>query len=114
MAGDGQEVRTYDVELTTLLGKRSGSLGVRLSGECFSGVLRLMKQENPVQGQLSPDGQCRLTGSIRTRMGAYPFEGEGHLLPECLEMILRYLKMLCVHIDPNSSKHVVSILIRLT
>ena len=89
MAGDGQEVRTYDVELTTLLGKRSGSLGVRLSGECFSGVLRLMKQENPVQGQLSPDGQCRLAGSIRTRMGAYPFEGEGHLLPECLEMILR-------------------------
>ena len=38
---------------------------------------------------MSPDGQCRLTGSIRTRMGAYPFEGEGHLLPECLEMILR-------------------------
>ena len=89
MADDGLEVRTYDVELTSLLGKRPGSLGIMLSGERLSGVLRLMKHENPVQGQLSPDGQCRLTGSIRTRMGAYPFEGEGRLLPECLEMTLR-------------------------
>lgn len=89
MADDAPETRIYDVELSTLLGKRGGSLGVSiLEGRLF-GLLSLMKAENPVQGVVDAEGRCRLSGSIRTRMSAYPFEGEGKLLPECVELMLR-------------------------
>ncbi len=89
MADETPETRIYDVELSTLLGRRCGSLGVSiLEGRLF-GLLNLMKAENPVQGVVDSEGRCRLTGSIRTRMSAYPFEGEGRLLPECVELMLR-------------------------
>ena len=83
------ESRTYDIELSTLLGKRIGSLGLQISGKQFSGILHLMKAENPVHGHLLEGGMCRIIGSIRTRMNTYPFEGEGLLLPESIELLLR-------------------------
>lgn len=83
------ETRIYDVELSTLLGKRVGSLGLQICGECLSGVLKLMKAENLVQGRLFENGACSLTGSLRTRMNNYSFTGEGLLLPERMDMLLR-------------------------
>ncbi len=59
-----------------------------LEGRLF-GLLSLMKAENPVQGVVDAEGRYRLSGSIRTRMSAYPFEGEGLLLPESVELMLR-------------------------
>ena len=56
------ESRTYDIELSTLLGKRIGSLGLQISGKQFSGILHLMKAENPVHGHLLEGGMCRIIG----------------------------------------------------
>ena len=96
MTDDAPETRIYDVELSTLLGKRGGSLGVSiLEGRLF-GLLSLMKAENPVQGVVDAEGRCRLSGSIRTRMSAYPFEGEGLLLPESVELMLRCAGSRCL------------------
>ena len=81
------EFRFYDVELSTPLGKRSGSLHLSVFGERFCGTLDLMKAENAIRGQTSNDGSCRVTGSIRTRMGTYCFEGEGRILPERIELL---------------------------
>ena len=83
------ESRIYDVELGTVLGRRSGQLKLQLSGGRLFGILGLMNAENPVHGRVSPDGACRLAGSIRTRMSAYSFEGEGIMLSERIEMLLR-------------------------
>ena len=83
------EMRIYDVELSTLLGKRTGSLKLQFSGERFSGVLSLMRAENPVHGQVSREGLCSMDGSIRTRMNTYPFAAEGLMLPERIELLLR-------------------------
>lgn len=78
------EMRIYDVELSTLLGKRTGSLKLQ-----FSGVLSLMRAENPVHGQVSREGLCSMDGSIRTRMNTYPFAAEGLMLTERIELLLR-------------------------
>ena len=83
------EERVYNVELITLLGKRIGTLGLKIAGGQFSGLLWLMKAENQVQGSIAPDGHCCLCGSIRTRMATYSVEGEGLLLPERMELLLR-------------------------
>lgn len=83
------ETRIYTVELQTLLGKRDGWLKLQLLGDCLTGVLSLMKAENPVQGKITADGMCRLSGSIRTRIGAYAFEGDGISVPDRIEMLLR-------------------------
>ena len=83
------ETRVYAVELSTLLGKRTGSLNLQFSGERFSGVLSLMKAENPVHGLVSREGLCGMNGSIRTRMNTYPFTAEGLMLPERVELLLR-------------------------
>ncbi len=83
------ESRIYDVELGTVLGRRSGQLKLQLSGGRLFGILGLMNAENPVHGRVSPDGACRLAGSIRTRMSAYSFESEGIMLSERIEMLLR-------------------------
>ena len=83
------ESRNYDVELNTMLGKRIGQLKLLLSEGSFSGVLCLMKSENPIQGRTLADGTCSLTGFIRTRMGVYPFDGKGRMLSERIEAQLR-------------------------
>lgn len=83
------EVRTYRVELSTLLGKRGGQLRLFLSDGRLSGVLRLMKAEPPVQGYVLADETCSLKGSVCTRVGVYPFEGEGLLSPEHIEIQMR-------------------------
>lgn len=83
------EFRIYDVELSMPLGKRSGSLRLSVFGARFCGTLDLMKAENAIRGQTSNDGSCRVTGSIRTRMSTYRFEGEGRILPERIELLLR-------------------------
>ncbi len=83
------EFRIYDVELSTPLGKRSGSLRLSVFGARFCGTLDLMKAENAIRGQTSNDGSCRVTSSIRTRMSTYRFEGEGRILPERIELLLR-------------------------
>lgn len=89
MTDDAPETRIYDVELNTLLGKRSGNLGVSIFDGRLFGLLNLMKVENPVQGAADFQERCRLSGSIRTRVNACPFKGEGRLLPERVELMLR-------------------------
>ena len=86
---NASESRSYDVELNTMLGKRCGQLRLRLFEGSLSGVLCLMKSENPIHGRTFADGTCSLTGSIRTRMGVYPFDGRGLLLAERIEAQLR-------------------------
>ena len=49
------ESRIYDVELGTVLGRRSGQLKLQLSGGRLFGILGLMNAENPVHGRVSPD-----------------------------------------------------------
>ena len=83
------EERTYDVELHTVLGRRSGQMKLFLSGESFSGILRLMGFENSLSGHTLSDGTCHMTGCIRTRMGRCPFEGKGTLLRDQVEAQLR-------------------------
>ncbi len=83
-----EETRMYRVELWTLLGRRAGSLMLHMSSSCFSGMLSLMRSDNPVRGQVSADGRCTLSGSIRTRVSTYPMTGKGLLFPERLELLL--------------------------
>ena len=83
------ENRIYAVELHTPLGRRAGRLELQRLGDALNGVLSLMKSENPVRGRISADGMCSLTGSIRTRIGVYAFEGEGISAPDRIEMLLR-------------------------
>ena len=83
------ERRAYQVELDTMMGKRAGSLLIRLFGERFSGVLQLMQTENPVEGKVFADGRCTFSGSLRTKIKLYPLSGEGLLLPERVDLRLR-------------------------
>lgn len=86
--GNAAALRIYAVELSTLLGKRMGNLTLNFFGDRFDGVLSLMKAENPVYGHMLDANRCQLTGSIRTRMNSYPFEAEGTLMPEKLDLTL--------------------------
>ncbi len=72
-----EETRMYQVELWTLLGRWAGSLMLHMSSGCFSGILSLMRSDNPVRGQVSAGGRCTLSGSIRTRVSTYPMTGGG-------------------------------------
>lgn len=83
-----QESRSYAVELATSLGKRIGKLKIDFFEDHFSGILSLMKADNPIHGQRLEDGTCILNGTIRTMMNTYPFEGEGFIQPERIELLL--------------------------
>ncbi len=84
-----EQKRVYDVEMSTLLGRRRGSLELSICNGLLSGILQLMKAENPVCGTLGENQQCTLSGNIRTRMGNYPFEGEGRMDLEKIDLMLR-------------------------
>lgn len=79
----------YEVEFGTMLGIRRGLLDLHLTGEKLSGALKLMNAENAVVGRVTPNGTCSLSGSIQSRMNAYPFEGEGVVSPERVDLMLR-------------------------
>ena len=72
----------YEIALETPLGPRKGRLLLTVAENTCTGILEVMRERNPVTGTISKDGQCHLTGNIRTLLHSRAFTADGKCLPE--------------------------------
>lgn len=78
----------YDVQLHTPLGKRSGKLEVKINGSYASGVLHILNRSEPFEGEIDPSGQCRFAGKLVTLTRTIPYQAEGRITEDVVELYL--------------------------
>jgi len=78
----------YSVLLHTPLGQRSGKMEIRINGSQSSGVLHILNRSEPFTGSIDADGICRFKGQLVTRMKTIPYQAEGQLTKETVNLSL--------------------------
>ena len=78
----------YDVILHTEIGKRKGRADVRIHGTRISGILTLLNKSEQFTGSIEQDGTCRLQGKLVSLLREIPFEAEGMVTMQQLELTL--------------------------
>lgn len=89
-----QEMK-YEITVRAPLGDRTGMLCLRKTNGALTGWIELMRFHNEVRGVLLNNGECRLTGEVRTLLRPHPFEAEGTVGEESAELELRFGHMRC-------------------
>ena len=78
----------YDVILHTEIGERIGSAVVRIHENKVSGILTLLNRTEHFTGSVAQDGTCRLSGKLISLMREIPFEAQGSITAQDLELTL--------------------------
>lgn len=70
----------YNIELDTEIGKRFGTMQLFVDGTKINGFMSILKHEEPLFGDISTDGNCKLYGKIVTLIKeiTYTATGEFH------------------------------------
>ncbi|WP_099468732.1 hypothetical protein [Konateibacter massiliensis] len=80
--------QNYKVILETPLGNRNGILELNISKTKIDGYLYIFKNREPVTGELSSDGSCRLRGKFVTLMSEFYYEATGRIDCDYVDLIL--------------------------
>lgn len=80
--------KNYKVILDTPLGKRNGILELVISETKIDGYLTIFQNREPVTGELSNDGSCRLSGKFVTLMSEFYYEATGRINCDHIELTL--------------------------
>lgn len=83
---------TYEILVKTSLGDKRGTLRILPVGRLLSGSLELFGTVRPIEGILTEEGACRLTGSFCTLMQEISFEAAGRMDSRSLRLKLRWAK----------------------
>jgi len=78
----------YSVLLHTPLGQRSGKLEVQINGDRSSGILHILNRSEPFFGRIDEDGTCRFKGRLVTLIRTIPYQAEGRITKEAVELSL--------------------------
>ena len=78
----------YDVILHTEIGERIGSAAVRIHENQVSGILTLLNRTEHFKGSVAQDGTCRLSGKMISLMREIPFEAQGSITAQNMELTL--------------------------
>lgn len=83
---------TYAVQMRTVLGPKSGTLTLNEYDDKLSGVLEIMGSKNPfTEGRLIGD-VCMFSGFIRTALDIVPYQAEGRVEGDTINMLYRTSK----------------------
>ena len=69
----------YNIFMYTPLGKRHGILTITRTENVLSGWLNILKHNNPVEGIVDENGNCKISGSSVTLMHTVPFVAAGKI-----------------------------------
>ena len=78
----------YNITLHTPLGPRMGILQIMKNGSRISGFLNILKQAKPIAGRIDPTGRCCFFGTLVTLTREIPYQAEGNLTGDGLELSL--------------------------
>ncbi len=80
--------QNYKVILDTPLGKRNGILELVISGTKIDGYLDIFQNREPLTGEISNNGSCRLSGKFVTLMSEFYYEATGCINCDNIELTL--------------------------
>ncbi len=80
--------RLYDITMQTPIGARYGTMSVMENNGKINGMLNILKRENSFHGRIRENGDCRITGAIRSLMRIIPYDAEGRMTEEILILTL--------------------------
>ena len=80
--------RLYDILMQTPLGKRSGTMQIRIADSRVSGMLAIMKHSEPFEGTVDAEGNCTIRGLLVTLLRRIPYTAVGTIRDGALRLSL--------------------------
>lgn len=80
---------TYQIYMYTPLGKKSGKMCVKKTGNALEGWLNILQHNEPFEGTVDEMGNCRISGSFITLMRTVSFVAVGKILDSTVCMYIR-------------------------
>lgn len=81
-------IYTYNLEMTTPLGKRRGSLELMVEGEFMNGYLTMFTRTIPIRNGHCSGNQFSFVGDMKTLMKMIPYEAFGSVVGNRLDMTI--------------------------
>lgn len=78
----------YEIILSAPIGDKKGYLTVNIAQGKLDGNLIVMKNKNYFSGIIKPNGNCEISGSIKTLIGSVDYHGEGYVDEQTAMLIL--------------------------
>ena len=79
----------YDITLKTPLGRRYGTMCVKIAREQMSGSMTLLNHEEPFCGTVDEKGNCSIEGRLVSLLRGIPFRGQGRIDRDSVHLLLR-------------------------
>lgn len=76
--------KSYDIVMSTPIGKRKGTLILNITGNIFTGIMHILGSNNNIKGSLNNDGTCLFSGSFATRFHSYNYKGDGLIMTDSI------------------------------
>lgn len=83
---NGQNYTDYDIKMKTPIGIRSGHIKVYQNPGTVSGYLDILNHNEPFEGTIDTDGNCKLFGKIITLMRTINYEAEGKITADSISL----------------------------
>jgi len=80
---------TYEVVVSTPMGELPGKAVVNIDGNSLSGMLSLLKHDNPFSGGSIENGKITFKGELKTPVGTMPYSVTGTLMEGKIEAVAK-------------------------
>lgn len=78
----------YNIVMYVPLGKRYGTMTVRVEKELLNGEIHILQHSEGFQGRKKEDGSVEISGKLTTLMRMIPYNGSGTISPEKINLRL--------------------------
>lgn len=80
----------YSIILDTPMGVKKGTLlrFADYNNGSESGYIEILGEKNPYLAKIEPSGKCSMSGTLKTLISNYDFQGSGYIYPDKLEITL--------------------------
>ncbi|MGN0665276.1 MAG: hypothetical protein ACI4KF_01985 [Huintestinicola sp.] len=81
----------YTITIDTQMGVKKGTLTryAEYNRGSESGYIEILGEKNPYLAKIEPNGKCSMSGTLKTLVSNYDFQGSGYIYPDKLEIALQ-------------------------
>ncbi|MGM9665916.1 MAG: hypothetical protein ACI3XX_05205 [Eubacteriales bacterium] len=88
-ANDAENYK-YDISLITQLGKRHGTMLVKIINDNIEGILDILGKSHRCIGKIQKDGLCSIKGKLKTLLSVFEYSAKGFINEDKIELELKY------------------------
>lgn len=78
----------YKIFLETPLGSRKGVMHLYIDNAKVNGYLDLLGQRQPISGEINEDGNCSLSGRLKTLVSEFSYKATGYINDVSVDLII--------------------------